>query len=129
MPVVMTEWGHLQDDATYATVYSTCLESYLTSIHGGWMVWVLAGSYYIRQGVEDEDETWGTWWSLNRHARNLLIISQGCLIITGLHGETPMVSIPLSFRWYLGRRPSNRITAEVIWAILETEVERSFTWK
>jgi hypothetical protein len=59
MPVVMTEFGHLQDDATYATLYSTCLESYLTGIHGGWMIWVLAGSYYIRQGIEDYDETWG----------------------------------------------------------------------
>jgi hypothetical protein len=59
MPVVMTEFGHQQDDATYVTVYQTCLESFLTGIHGGWMIWVLAGSYYIRQGVQDEDETWG----------------------------------------------------------------------
>ena len=61
MPVVMTEFGHAQDDADYATVYSTCLESYLTSIHGGWMIWVLAGSYYIRQGIQDYDETWGEY--------------------------------------------------------------------
>ena len=63
MPVVMTEFGHLQDDATYATVYSTCLKSYLTGIHGGWMIWVLSGSYYIRQGVQDYDETWGEHYS------------------------------------------------------------------
>ena len=78
MPVVMTEFGHLQDDATYATVYSTCLESYLTGIHGGWMIWVLAGSYYIRQGIEDYDETWGVLF-LDRKARPLLTIWTGLL--------------------------------------------------
>jgi hypothetical protein len=25
----------------------------------GWMVWVLAGSYYIRSGTQDYDETYG----------------------------------------------------------------------
>jgi hypothetical protein len=68
MPVVMTEFGHLQDDATYASVYSTCLKSYLTGIHGGWMIWVLAGSYYIREGGQDLDETWGEY--LPRESRN-----------------------------------------------------------
>ncbi|RDW80897.1 hypothetical protein BP5796_05595 [Coleophoma crateriformis] len=58
-PVVMTEWGHGQDAATYQAVYQTCLASYLTGIKGGWMVWVLAGGYYIREGVQDYDETWG----------------------------------------------------------------------
>lgn len=59
MPVVMTEWGHAQDAADYATVYSTCLKTYLSAIKGGWMVWVLSGSYYIRSGTQDYDETWG----------------------------------------------------------------------
>ncbi|KAF7901049.1 hypothetical protein EAF00_003270 [Botryotinia globosa] len=59
MPVVMTEWGHAQTAADYATVYSTCLKTYLTSIKGGWMVWVLSGSYYIRSGTQDFEETWG----------------------------------------------------------------------
>ncbi|KAI9645448.1 hypothetical protein NHQ30_006187 [Ciborinia camelliae] len=59
MPVVMTEWGHAQTTADYATVYSSCLKSYLTSIKGGWMVWALGGSYYIRDGTQDYDETWG----------------------------------------------------------------------
>ncbi|QSZ34024.1 hypothetical protein DSL72_005604 [Monilinia vaccinii-corymbosi] len=59
MPVVMTEWGHSQTTAAYASVYSTCLKSYLNEIKGGWMVWVLSGSYYIRSGTQDYEETWG----------------------------------------------------------------------
>jgi hypothetical protein len=58
-PVIMTEFGHGQDTADYATVYSTCLRSYLGGLNGGWMMWVLAGSYYIREGTQDYDETWG----------------------------------------------------------------------
>jgi hypothetical protein len=45
--------------AAYASVYSICLKDYLGQINGGWMVWVLAGSYYIREGVVNSDETWG----------------------------------------------------------------------
>ncbi|KAJ8071707.1 hypothetical protein OCU04_002023 [Sclerotinia nivalis] len=59
MPVVLTEWGHAQTASDYATVYSTCLKTYLTSIKGGWMIWVLSGSYYIRSGAQDLDESWG----------------------------------------------------------------------
>ncbi|ESZ94649.1 hypothetical protein SBOR_4958 [Sclerotinia borealis F-4128] len=59
MPVVMTEWGHSQTKADYASVYSTCLKSYLSAVKGGWMVWVLSGSYYVREGVQDSDENWG----------------------------------------------------------------------
>jgi hypothetical protein len=25
----------------------------------GWMVWVVSGSYYIRSGTQDYEETWG----------------------------------------------------------------------
>ncbi|KAL8946062.1 MAG: hypothetical protein Q9183_007959 [Haloplaca sp. 2 TL-2023] len=64
-PVVMTEWGHAQNEAGYASVYSTCLRDILPQQQVSWMVWVLGGSYYIRQGVQDYDETWGlldhTW--------------------------------------------------------------------
>ena len=34
------------------------------------IVWVLAGSYYIRSGVQDSDETWGLFnhdWSAWRN--------------------------------------------------------------
>ena len=57
-PMVVTEWGHDQTDGSYAGVYASCLHSYLPSVHVGWMIWVLAGSYYIRSGTQDYDETW-----------------------------------------------------------------------
>lgn len=61
-PVVLTEFGFAQDNVTYTKPYSTCIEEYLTTLAGGaggWMQWVIAGSYYIRSGVQDQDETWG----------------------------------------------------------------------
>jgi hypothetical protein len=59
LPVVVTEWGHDQTDDSYASVYASCLGTYLPAQHVGWMIWVLAGSYYIRSGTQDYDETWG----------------------------------------------------------------------
>lgn len=61
-PVVLTEFGFAQDNATYLKPYAQCIEQYLTGLPGGpggWMQWVIAGSYYIRQGNQDLDETWG----------------------------------------------------------------------
>lgn len=59
LPVLMTEWGYSQDSTTYRGVYATCLQEYLPSLSIGWMIWVVAGSYYIRSGTQDYDETWG----------------------------------------------------------------------
>jgi hypothetical protein len=59
MPVVMTEFGYSQVDSSVDSIYATCLKSYLPSQQVGWIVWVLAGSYYIRSGIQDYDETWG----------------------------------------------------------------------
>lgn len=63
MPVVHTEWGYGQtngsDDGGAQTVYATCIREFLIEQKAGWMVWVLAGSYYIRQGTQDSDETYG----------------------------------------------------------------------
>jgi hypothetical protein len=59
MPVVMTEWGHSQDSSAWHSVYSQCLQKYLPQQKAGWMMWVVAGSYYIRSGTQDSDETWG----------------------------------------------------------------------
>lgn len=71
-PVVMTEFGFAMDATTYQGVYATCLASYLPAQKAGWMIWVLAGSYYIRSGTQDYDESWGllthdwsTWRSPN----------------------------------------------------------------
>jgi hypothetical protein len=61
-PMVVTEWGHDQTDGSYSGVYASCLHSYLPAQHVGWTIWVLAGSYYIRSGTQDYDETWGMYF-------------------------------------------------------------------
>lgn len=58
-PVLLTEWGFAQDGATYLKPYTQCLASYLPAQKAGWMIWVVAGSYYIRSGTQDYEETWG----------------------------------------------------------------------
>ncbi|KUI66141.1 Endoglucanase [Cytospora mali] len=58
-PVVMTEWGFSMDNSTWLEPYTQCLEEYLPAQKAGWMIWVLAGSYYIRSGSQDVDESWG----------------------------------------------------------------------
>ncbi|KAL3477086.1 glycoside hydrolase superfamily [Aspergillus californicus] len=77
MPVVLTEFGFNQEDSTWQSVYATCLREWIPEQHAGWMVWTISGSYYIRSGVQDSDDTWGildhTWsdW------RNTEAIEQG----------------------------------------------------
>jgi hypothetical protein len=66
MPVVMTEFGFHQGNNDYRSVYATCLKDYFMTHKAGWMYWVLAGSYYLRSGKQDFDETWGLFnhdWS------------------------------------------------------------------
>ncbi|KAH8893884.1 glycoside hydrolase [Thozetella sp. PMI_491] len=58
-PVVMTEFGFTQDATTWKDVYATCLASFLPAQKSGWMIWALGGSYYIRSGEQDYNETWG----------------------------------------------------------------------
>jgi len=59
-PVMMTEFGFAMDDAsTWRGVYATCLAQYLPAQKAGWTIWVLAGSYYVRSGIQDYDEGWG----------------------------------------------------------------------
>lgn len=74
MPVVMTEFGYAQDASGVGSIYATCLKSYLPSQQVGWIVWVLAGSYYIRSGTQDYDETWGETQS----NRDLIIAENFC---------------------------------------------------
>jgi len=59
LPVVMTEFGFLQNNQTAASVYATCLKDFFVKEKAGWMYWVLAGSYYNKQGKKDSDEAWG----------------------------------------------------------------------
>lgn len=59
-PVVLTEWGFaMNDNTTWQEPYTACLAEWLPAQKAGWMIWVLAGSYYIRSGTQDYDETWG----------------------------------------------------------------------
>ncbi|KAL8685216.1 MAG: hypothetical protein Q9224_005909, partial [Gallowayella concinna] len=66
-PLVMSEWGFAQQADQYQAPFASCLRNFLPKQQVGWMTWVLGGSYYIRSGVQDYDETWGlldhTWTS------------------------------------------------------------------
>ncbi|KAK1750668.1 glycoside hydrolase superfamily [Echria macrotheca] len=39
--------------------YLSCLASYMQNNDAEWAVWVLGGSYYVRDGKVDNEETWG----------------------------------------------------------------------
>jgi hypothetical protein len=58
-PVMMTEFGFAMDNSTWRGVYASCLAEYLPTLKAGWTIWVLAGSYYVRSGIQDYDEDWG----------------------------------------------------------------------
>ncbi|ERS96619.1 glucosyll hydrolase family 5 protein/cellulase [Sporothrix schenckii 1099-18] len=47
--------GLSSDDSTYLS----CLTEYMESNDSDWVVWALQGSYYVRGGQTDYDETWG----------------------------------------------------------------------
>lgn len=57
-PVVMTEFGFEQSQWN-DSIYATCIREFIGDIKAGWMIWLLGGSYYIREGVQDSGETWG----------------------------------------------------------------------
>jgi hypothetical protein len=59
LPVVMTEFGFQQNVSMAKEVQPQCLKKFFEKERAGWMYWVLAGSYYIRSGKQDLDETWG----------------------------------------------------------------------
>jgi hypothetical protein len=59
MPVVLTEFGFNQADNSYTKVYATCIKKLMPQWKTGWTVWALGGSYYIRSGTQDFEETWG----------------------------------------------------------------------
>jgi endoglucanase len=33
--------------------------SYMTNTDAEWSIWALQGSYYVREGIVDYDESWG----------------------------------------------------------------------
>jgi hypothetical protein len=59
MPVVLTEFGFNQADNSYTKTYATCIKKLMPQWKTGWTVWALGGSYYIRSGTQDYEETWG----------------------------------------------------------------------
>jgi hypothetical protein len=59
MPVVLTEFGFSQADNSYTKVYATCIRKLMPQWKTGWTVWALGGSYYVREGIQDYEETWG----------------------------------------------------------------------
>jgi endoglucanase len=71
MPVVLTEWGFAQDGAYWnSTTYARCLREFAGLYEVGWMQWEVGGSYYVRSGVQDSDETWGLLDHEWRHWRS-----------------------------------------------------------
>lgn len=58
-PVFMTEFGFEQDDTTWQGTFASCIETFLADQQAGWMIWSLAGSYYVREGTQDADDSWG----------------------------------------------------------------------
>ncbi|GAB1312630.1 Putative beta--galactanase [Madurella fahalii] len=59
-PLLVTEFGFAQDETTWRSdVYAVCIADYLPAQRVGWFLWVVAGSYYVREGRHDDDEPWG----------------------------------------------------------------------
>lgn len=61
-PVMMTEFGFPNDATTWKNdTYAQCVQAFLKDQvpDQGWMIWVIAGSYYVREGKQDYDESWG----------------------------------------------------------------------
>lgn len=59
MPVVLTEFGFAQTAEEHNKVYASCIRTLMQKWKTGWTVWVLSGSYYIRSGTQDYEESWG----------------------------------------------------------------------
>lgn len=72
-PLVVSEWGYAENDASggYNSSYATCLSKFMVERELGWMLWVLAGSYFIRSGTQDYDESYGESCFANRILKRL----------------------------------------------------------
>lgn len=58
-PVLLTEFGFDMAGSAWQGTYATCIAQYLAEQKAGWFIWVVSGSYYIRSGGQDFEETWG----------------------------------------------------------------------
>lgn len=59
VPVWLTEWGMDQTVSASQSVYAQCVKQMLPEWKAGWFQWEIGGSYYIRSGTVDYEETWG----------------------------------------------------------------------
>ena len=57
-PIVFTEFGYPINSTTGDDPFVKCLMKYLGDSRAGWQQWTLQGSYYIREGTQDNDEAW-----------------------------------------------------------------------
>lgn len=67
MPVILTEFGWNQQN--YNTIFARCLMRYIADHRISWMMWEIGGSYYLREGHQDADDSWGMLthdWSAHR---------------------------------------------------------------
>lgn len=70
-PLILSEFGVAMTGGDNSGLsdddydYLTCLVGYMTNNDAEWALWAIQGSYYIRNGVIDYNETWGvldyTW--------------------------------------------------------------------
>ena len=59
-PLWLSEWGWQQvGTSSDESSYVDCLVSYLENNDGEWAIWALQGSYYVRDGTVNYDETYG----------------------------------------------------------------------
>ena len=60
-PLFISEFGIIQDGSAsqHDLAWLQCLSEYLVGNDADWAVWAVQGSYYVRQGLTDFDETWG----------------------------------------------------------------------
>lgn len=76
-PLWLSEFGVGQTGGTFSGLsqddynYLTCLVQYMTSNDADWSVWALQGTYYVREGTINYDESFGlltTDWSTWRNS-------------------------------------------------------------
>ncbi|KAL2268040.1 hypothetical protein VTJ83DRAFT_2886 [Remersonia thermophila] len=128
-PLLMTEFGFAQDDETWRTdVYATCITSFLPKQRVGWFIWVIAGSYYIRDGTQEFDESWGlldsTWenWRSPEFVENGLkkMIRETLEAVQGGKGKTEdgQGQTPPDTNGAGGSRPTWCLLAALLFGIL-----------
>ncbi|KAI6785256.1 uncharacterized protein J7T54_006898 [Emericellopsis cladophorae] len=58
-PVAMTEFGTAQDETLLNNSYIDCLREFTTENDVSWAMWSVAGSYRVRSGGQNVNDTWG----------------------------------------------------------------------